>query len=431
MNEKTFEDSFDKDERPQTVSEYEGTVSSPALSGEAKLLICADGLVIDGLFNRESVAYADMDSIAFEDYAVQIKANGETICISQMGRSCEWFHHELLDAYNSKVLSSFYVTGAPDLETEGQYRREGINSNAVIRVFSDCLCILPPDLKARRIPFVFLNGMKKEDYTLTVMLNTGEAYSFSMLGSDLDPLENVIADHVRTQRNNDTAFIKKLRPAAGFSESAKAGVLLREGIAVPLKKLPAMLAEILEAKVRNSKMCATYEQLKNICDHEHLAVGIKSLPEEDFEALKQALVEKLNENAEESAEESAELTFEQEDALRWVIWAVILSKDGKTAVAEFSFPGEDAATYLFRADLEWERFLILLNWGMEATKMRREVFSLTEEALKKEEYAQQRMLIVRTPALEELRKRFIGRVIHRSDEGWKKSLVEKLREGCL
>ncbi len=430
--------------------DYNGMVSSSCLSGEAKLLIYTDGLALDGLFDRVSVAYADINSIALENHTVQIITNGEIIVISHLGQSCEWFHRDLLEAYNRKVLSSFYVTGEPVLETEGQYAYGVLNGNAKISVFSDCLCILSPNLRARRIPFVFINGIKRENYTLAITLNTDEVYSFSMLGSDIEPLERAIADHVRGQRSNDIAFVKKLMPSLGFAESTKAGALLREGIMVQLRQLPVMLSEAIEEKVRNSKMGSTYEQLKTICDCECRAVGIKSLPDEEFEALKLIRIEKLNENAEANTKEAAEadmeantdakmgraaevnvekaaeLTAEQEDALRWAIWMAIPSKDGKTAVVEYSLPGEDAATFLFRADPVWERFLMLLNRGMEAAQMRREIFSLTDEALKEEVNSEQRMVKMRTPALQELRKRFIGRVIHRSGESWKKSLIEKL-----
>lgn len=56
----------------------------------------------------------------------------------------------------------------------------------------------------------------------------------------------------------------------------------------------------------------------------------------------------------------------------------------------------------------------------------RYVFSLSDDALTEEANSEQRMLKMRTPAVQELRRRFIGRVIHRSGEGWKRSLTEKL-----
>ena len=370
-----------------------------------------------------------LNPLPMKTIPVQIKATSQTICISRMGQSCQWFHRELLDAYNKRVLLSFHITDEPDFETEGQYFFEGVHGKAIIRVFSDCFCILPPNLNARRIPFVFIDGIKKDAYSLTITLNTEEVYSFSLLGFDLDPLENIINIHLRNRKNSDIAFVRKLTPALGFANGTQAGVLLSEGIAVQLSLLPAVLAETLEKKAMNSKMGATYKQLKDICDSKRLAVGIKSLPEEEFAALQQAIVEKSQEN--ENENEINELTPEQQDALRWVIWMAIPSMDGKAVVVEFAFPGEDAATYLFRKESEWERFLIQLNRGMEATQMSRETFSLPEDALQAEESAGQLMNIMRTPALQELRKQFIARVIHRSSESWKASLMVKLEKGSV
>ncbi|HEY8348463.1 MAG TPA: hypothetical protein VIM13_01350 [Clostridia bacterium] len=104
-------------------------------------------------------------------------------------------------------MSSFRVTGEPALEVEGRYAYGVLQGNAKISLFQDCLCILPPDLKARRIPFVSVNSVKNENYTLTVTLDTDEVYTFSMLGSDLDPLERAFTTQIRKQKENNIAFI--------------------------------------------------------------------------------------------------------------------------------------------------------------------------------------------------------------------------------
>lgn len=77
----------------------------------------------------------------------------------------------------------------------------------------------------------------------------------------------------------------------------------------------------------------------------------------------------------------AELTPEQEDALHWIVFAALPSKDGRLAVVEFAFPNEEAATYLFRMEEPWEAFLTLLNRALEATGLRREILSLRQERL--------------------------------------------------
>ena len=410
-------------EEQNTRPSYDGTVQSSSLSGEAKLTVDTDGLLIDALFDQAAVSYADMTEIAYQDFTVRIGSLSGDMTVSRMGQQAEWFYRELLEAYHRKVLQTLLAQGKPDFETEAQYAFDGCEGKAKIRVFKDCLCILPPNTSARRLPFVFLNGLKKEANTLSLTLATGERFVFSMLGYDLDPLEKQITEHLRRQSENNTAFIQKLEPSLGFSECAKAARLLPEGIAVSmeqLRKVSPSLAAVLEKKIRNSKMSETCGQLKKLCNAEQLAAGIKALPDEEAEALKAALLEKLNENA----EEPVELTAEQEDALRWIIWAAIPSADGKTAVVEFAFPKEDAATYVFRINGTFKTFLPILNRALEATKLQREILSLSDGELKKEPYAGYRMAVDRTPPLQEIRGMFAGRVIHRSPDSWKKAVLK-------
>jgi DNA-directed RNA polymerase subunit N (RpoN/RPB10) len=95
-------------------------------------------------------------------------------------------------------------------------------------------------------------------------------------------------------------------------------------------------------------------------------------------------------------------------------------------IVEFCFPQEDAATYLFSFDHTYESMLMLLNRGLEATKLGREVFSLSEQQLNSAAYADARMLVVRTPALQSLRRQYIGRVIHHSLSSWQKGVEAHL-----
>lgn len=407
-----------------TAQAFEGIISSPEIEGEAKFAVDSDGLIIDAVQKRIAIAYADIDSVVFENYSVQVNANGKAYAFSQMGQECEWFCNALKSAYNTKVLESLYVLESPLLESEGQYFYDGIHGKADIKVFSDCICILPPNMNARRIPFVFISDIKKGDYSLKLTLNNGECYSFSMLGFDFEPFDRIFNAHIRKQKESNLEFIKTLMPSLGLAESTTASETLSEGIAVKLKNLPQNLIKTLESKALNSKMSAEYSLLKEICDESSLAVGISLVSDEEWEANKQALLEKLFE----SGSERTELTEKEEDSVRWIIWAATPSKDGKMAVVEFAFPNESAATYLFSLNSEWETFLISLNHAMEASKLHREVFSISDNAIKAEATQAQRILIMRTPAIQQLRKRFLGRVIHRSLESWKKSLLDKLEK---
>ncbi len=424
MNEDTLNSTA---EEQSTRPSYDGTVQYSSLSGEAKLTIDADGLLIDALFDQAAVSYADMTEIAYQDFTVRIGSLSGDMTVSRMGQQAEWFCRELLEAYHRKVLQTLLADGKPDFETEAQYAFDGCEGKAKIRVFKDCLGILPPNTSARRLPFVFINGIDNDHYTIIFTLFTGERYTLRGLGYDLEPLKKQVFEHIRSLQEDNAAFVRELDHTLGFAGAVQAAKLLPEGIAVSMEQLHTVspsLAAVLEKKIRNSKMSETYGLLKDLCNAEQLAAGIKALPDEEAEALKAALLEKLNENA----EEPVELTAQQEDALRWIVWAAIPSMDGKTAVVEFAFPNEDAATYVFRINGTFKTFLPILNRALEATKLQREIVSLSDGELKKEQYAGYRMAVDRTPSLQEIRGMFAGRVIHRGTESWKKAVLKHIEQ---
>ncbi len=409
---------------------YEGYVETVRWSGCAALILEPDGLRIETLFDQEAVAFADIEAVAGDSGSVRLRLKSGDIEISRMGESGAWFRRELLEAFDKKVRQVLLVDGAPAFETTGGYRFDGCEGTAKLQVFEDCLCLLPPNRDARRLPFLFVSGLKKEGFSLVLTMSGGERYLFSQLGYDLDPLENQIAAHIRAARERGTAFIKKLDDSLGFSGNAQAARLLPEGVAVPLKTLAAAhpsLAAAVERKIQNSKMGETVPELRRLCDGSRLAAGILSLPEEESEALRETLFS----SAGADGDEMAELTPEQEDALRWIVFAALPSKDGRLAVVEFAFPNEEAATYLFRMEEPWEAFLTLLNRALEATGLRREILSLPEERLHDEANADTRMAVIRTPAVRSLRARFTGRVIHRGLDAWRSGLIKQLAPSAL
>lgn len=394
---------------------YEGSIESRAISGEVRLSADEDGLVCDGLFSQVFIPYSDMDSISFRDYAVYISAGGETYRIFYMGQATEWFFDALLAGYNAKVLSVLRVVGAPLLKANGRCSYEGRSAQADVELHSDCLCILSPDKGARRYPFVFMNGIKGEDYALALSLSTGERCTLSMLGYELEPLERSMTERIRALQRESMDFLSELCSSLRMPDLTAAARLLPEGIAASVDSLPEALGKTLEDKARNSKMGAYYDRLLSLGDRRSLAIGVKALPEEVVERLKEALLEKLSENA----EGEVKLSAKQEDALKWIVFAVIPSADGKHAIVEFAFPDEGAATYVFRAEEGFERLLPVLNRALEASELRREVFSSPVDKLSDEA----RMLIERTPAIDKLRRLYVGKAVHRTPKAWEESVA--------
>lgn len=397
---------------------FKGQIESRALSGEARFAVEPDGLVCDALFSQVAIAYADMESLRFEDYAAHITARGENYRIFHMGQETEWFFDALKRAFDEKVVAVLQVTGSPSFAGEGmcvlgEGGRPGAGTQALVRVYPDCLCILPFDNKsARRLPFAFLNGMNRGDWELSVSLGTGETCTFSQMGRNLDPLEHAIGKAMHAQLDANRSFIDEactLCGSLGFSDTANAARLLPEGIAAPLDALPPLLSTELVRKAKASKMGAVFGRLGAIGDAGQQAIGLKALPEEEFQRLCDELLISLGVD---------KLTPEQEDALRWIVWTALPSADGRHAIVEFAFPNEGAATYVFRMDCRFDGFLTLINRCLEATGLKREVLSAPAGKLSPE----MRMLVERTPAVARMRGLFAGKAAHRSAESWEKNV---------
>lgn len=420
-------------ERNETMTvgsdQYTAVVSSVQYGGEATLAIEDNGLKISSLFFDQFVGYEEINSVKAGDYTVEIVTEEDRICCSRMGNSGDWFAARLLKSYNRRVTSALMADGGYVFETKGSMAYETVRSDGTIHVFRDCVCLLPPGKEARRVPFAFLCSMKAENYALSMRLTTGETYTLSMLGRDLEPLEKCIKEQILQMRSQNVAFIGSLCEELSASQQTKATGIMPQKIAVPWGKLGSVpvLQQSVMGKIQNSRMQETWDNLLELCDGEKVCVGVWELPEEEVERLKAQLLEKMSGQGEEGGEAAnIELTPEQEDALRWMIWAAVPSKDGKTVVVEYAFPNEAAATYVYHVSDGWENFLPVLNRAMEAADFDREVILMPEEKLYDGTHPLEQMLVQRTSAIVQLRQQLAGRVIHRSLSGWKDGLKKYL-----
>src|SRR5208283_741479 len=75
---------------------------------------------------------------------------------------------------------------------------------------------------------------------------------------------------------------------------------------------------------------------------------------------------------------------------------------------------------------ELVNFLKTINRSMIEVNFRREPIYLTENQLESTEYTQYRFAIAKIPSLKTLRDRFVGRVIHSSQEQWRADVTNLL-----
>lgn len=408
------------------IAGFEGFVECPLFSEEAKITVDTDGLLIAARFDQLPIPYGEIQAFALADSRVELRTSAGTVAFSRMGQNAQWLYEKLYTAYNKAVEKALLVEGSPGFEAEGDYIAEENSmtrqGHGVIRLYEDCLLLLPPDENARRIPLCFLTGMEKGDFSIILALSTGERYTLRGLGRELDNLERLLTGNLRALRERTLAFHKELAPNLGSMQAAMAAKLMPLGTAAELKNLTSAappLAAALKAAVRESRMAQTYPWLHELCGGVGLAVGILPPPKEPEEE-QPAMPE--TPDAPDDGQEPAE-----EVEPKPILWVIAPDREKRIAAVELALADDEAAaTYLYRVEGEWEPFAQQIGRALEAAGFRRDVILLSDEKLNLPEHLADAMLVRRTPALILLRSRFAGRAIHSSLNRWKAD-IEKCR----
>lgn len=412
---------------------YKGKVESALFSGDCEITIEAEGILLDGLLQTSFVPYYSITAISRESHVIQLDTRVSPVKISRIGLEEEAFFLNLWAAFNRKVKSVFQPKGPPLMELKNPaYNYDEREGKAELHVFRDCILLLPPNLDARRIPFLFVSAFTAEKHLVALSLKTGEQYNISRLGYDFDPLILQISEALRNLRARNADLLEKLDPSLSRSQAVQAVQVIAEGIAVSLSDLQAHVpttATVIKEMLAASPLADYFQSLKEMTDVSRMAVGFKWVPaaadtdEQPEDETKSEDDVKMADETEPPVENEAA----SEKTSDWALWTVSPSENGQKAVVEFNFPQEKAATYVFETKGDFEGFLVTLNRAFEATDFRREMLYLTNPELHLEKNANARMLLERTPALQVLREIFVGRVIHYSIDGWRKNLQGMLR----
>ena len=256
---------------------------------------------------------------------------------------------------------------------------------------------------------------------MTLTLATGERYTLSKLGRELDNLDRLLTDSLRALRERTLEWHKELAPNLGSMQAAMAAKLMPLETAASMEKLTAAappLAAMLEEKIKDSRMAQTYPWLRDLCGGSGLAVG--ALPPPKKEEAQPAMPE-MPATTEDGQEQNGETEPKP------ILWAIAPDRDRKLAAVELALGDDEAAaTYLYRVEGEWESFARLIDRALEAAGFQRELILMPEHELNAPEHLEAAMLVKRTPALFLMRRCFVGRAIHSSPDRWRRD-IEKCR----
>lgn len=385
--------------------EFNGVVSSNELKGKARVVIDVDAVTIETADRALSLSYADVIELKAMDYAVALATGNETYTISRLGYDTDAFYQQVLAAYNAKVLESLFVSGTPLIEAKGCYSfsAEGRTSlgSAVIQLYERCLVLLPANLDARRIPLCFTTKIEADDFCITYTLDNGDSYTVSRIGYDTEPLEKRSSEQLHSLMERALCQVRALDSSLSEQQAGDAAVLLMEGVAASLGELSAIsdtLVAAIEAQIGTSRIANYYQILNEYCDVAEMAFGFRE-----------------------------DVGFARCDEQSYLIWLMAPSRDNNVCAVEYAGAQEvAAATFIFEFSGEWDRFRRGLNHAMEAIDFRREVISLSDEELRQPQNERYRMAIERNQSLAYIRSCYRGRVVHRSEESWRKEIAQRL-----
>jgi len=407
------------------LAEFEGYAECPLFSEQVRISLSQNEVTISALFDQLILPYSEILSFSFENYRASVKTEELSVCFSRMGQQAEWLYDKLFSAYNDAVLKALHVSGECLFQADGAFvlkeNGEEFSEKGRILLYEDCIYLLPPNERARRIPLCFIKGVEKGSYSITVTLCEKEQYTLLKMGRELDYFEHLLVQNMRKLRDKTSAWHRELASNLGTLQLSASAKLMPYGTAASLHKLKQAapgLAESLQTEIKRSRIANTYPWLRDLCGDDSLTIGAKPAPPK--EEGKAGITEEDSDVIDDSAAGMKQPP---------ILWIAAPDAEKRIAAVELALAdGEAAATYLYRICDTWEEFAIQIDRALEAANFERELITISEEKLCLPEKAEARMLIRRTPSLLLLRERFIGKAIHSSQERWVKDIIKYSEE---
>lgn len=378
-----------------------------------------------------SIPYREVLSISKADYKIAVNlVSREKLTIYNLGTKFEDFFRALSSLNNDVLLRDLLMNETmikSGLKTDITYldetKKEKSLGQSELKIYETAVVIIVEAGDILRIPYSTMDRVRIDNYSLYVETDYDETYMLSKMGKELDVGFNTINDQINKLSIKTQLSLKELLPRQDTSIIRKIARLLKDGRAARCMDIEAISPGIwseLEKRLTDSGNKEEYEYIKSIAQPERICIGFK-----------RGLV--------------GDLTGDY-------IWFLmpIFSLDptqfgNAVAMETISSENSSKATYFFRitdrdkylnmkdlADLrtEVDKALSSINRHLININFRREPIYLSDEQLNSIENIGYQRSVSRIPSLRELRRLFIGRVMHHSFEQWKAS-VTKLLESNL
>ncbi len=396
--------------------------------GSANLILDAEKLTLLPLSGETlSIPYRDIIQIAQANYRIDVRLVAkEQLTIFDLGHKYEDFFRNFSYLNNEVILKDLLMNETiikTWAEAQFNYIDENITVKAPIlcelRLYETGIVIISEKGDFIRIPYSDIASIQLDNYQIILNTEREESYVFSKMGKELNNCYQMLNDGLNKLAQKTQVLLKELFPGYDSSVIRKAGRVMKEGRAVRRIDIEAFapgLWDELERKLDAFGLKDKYEFLKSISRVDRICIGIK-----------RGLM--------------GDLTGEYIWFLVPIFYADHTQPGNAIAMEASIGNGGSKATYFFKI-MERNQYLSLrnleemqsiadgviksINSNLVTVNFRREPIYLTDEQLNSSTYIGYRRSIAKVPALQQLRRLFIGRVIHRSPEQWQAGVKQLL-----
>ena len=167
---------------------YQCLLTKDQLTGQVTCSIGHDSLEFNNDQGRRTLDFADLIDFRLPGYRILLTTTSGEVVLSELGHDTEAFFEKLWSAYMERSMESLFASGESLYSGEGDYEfseqgdvQHGI---AKIELLDDALILCPHDHLGRRIPLCFIQDIVEENYSITLILDTGDKYSLRRIGRD-------------------------------------------------------------------------------------------------------------------------------------------------------------------------------------------------------------------------------------------------------
>jgi len=374
------------------------------------------------------IPYRDIIQLSKAGYKINVNlVSKEKLTIFNLGFKYEDFFRNFSKLNNEVILKDLLMNEtiqksgvAADLAYVDANKSEKALGQCELRIYETGAVIINGDGNFIRIPYNDLARIHVDNYQLILDTDYDDSYIFSKMGKELDMCFKMLNDLIKALSVKTQLSLQELLPVYDSSVIRKIAKLMKDGRAARHMDIDAVSPGIwteLENKLDAFGVKEEYEYLTSLGNSERTCIGMK-----------RGLM--------------GDLTGEY-------IWFLVpifnldpAQPGNAIAMEATAIEGSGKATYFFKItdssiyeilknqeELQAvvDKSLKQINRDLITVNFRREPIYLTDEQLNSITYVAYRRAVLKVPALQELRRLFIGRVIHNSPEQWKEAITQLLK----